>query len=99
MRASLTPRFVISVRTCCQSFAPPTGPDPQAQGVPFAVDGDADSAGDRAVRDRAVADLDDHRIDEGHRIDTVQGPVLPFGHLASTLSAILEMVSLDTSAP
>jgi hypothetical protein len=54
---------------------------PQAEDVALAVDGDADGGVDRPVGDLAVADLDDHGVDEDHRIDALQRAGLPLGQL------------------
>lgn len=56
------------------------GSDPQPQDVAFAIDGDPDGDVDRTVGHLTVADLDEQRIDEDHRVDTVKGPVLPLHH-------------------
>jgi hypothetical protein len=88
MHTSSTPRFLISVSTESQNFAPsPPSPahSPQPEDVAFAVDADADRDVDRPVRDLPVARLDVDRVDEHHRIDPVQGTVPPLGHLADDL--------------
>jgi hypothetical protein len=56
-------------------------PDPQAEDLPHPVDGDPDHRVDRPIGDLAVADLDLDRVDEDHRVDAVQRPALPGGHL------------------
>ena len=86
MQTSSTPRFLISVSTESQNFAPFAAVSgPQPEDVAFAVDADADRDVDRPVRDLPVTDLDVDRVDEHHRVDPVQGPVLPLGHLADDL--------------
>lgn len=54
---------------------------PQPEDIPATIDAGAERDVDRPVRDLPVADLDADSIDEHHRVDPVQGPVLPFGHL------------------
>ena len=79
---SLTPRFLISVSTLIQNFAPfATGPGPEAEDVFLAGQRDADRRIDRPVGDLAVTDLDHDCIDEDRRIHLVQRPVLPLVHL------------------
>jgi hypothetical protein len=58
---------------------------PQAQDVPPALDGDGQGHVDRPVRHGAVADLHVDRVDEDHRIDSVEGPILPLGHAVHDL--------------
>jgi hypothetical protein len=48
--------------------------------------------------DLAVVNLDVDRVDEDHRIDRVEGVVLPVGHIFEH-SVIVEIVWRDTSVP
>src|SRR4051794_19938231 len=83
MQTSSTPRLRTSVSTPSQylgALAPRA--DPQAQDVPLAVHRDADGAVHGPVGDLAVANLDHDGVDEDHRIDAVQRPVLPVADLA-----------------
>ncbi len=59
------------------AFANLTGP--QADDVPGALDRDGQGEVDGPVGDRPVANLHVHRVEEGNRIDRVQGRVLPLG--------------------
>ena len=73
---------------------------PQAEDVAFPVHGDPDDHIDRLVPDLPVADLDHDRVDEDHRIDRVQGPVAPVGHLLDHLVGDLgDRLLADTEAP
>jgi hypothetical protein len=56
-------------------------PGPQPQDVPFTLDGDRDRGVDGPIGDLAIADLHMDRIDEHRRVDRVEGPGLPIGHL------------------
>ena len=60
------------------ALAAVAGPD--AEDVAVAVDGDRHDHIDRPVRDLTVPDLDIDSIDEHHRVDPVEGAVLPLGH-------------------
>ena len=86
MQTSSTPRFLISVRTPSQNFAPFRAvAGPQPEDVAFAVDADPNRDIDGSVGDLPVADLHHDRVDEDHRIDPVQRPVAPLGHLLEDL--------------
>ena len=75
---SLTPRFLSSVSTRIQNFAPsPPAPAHSPRMSLLAVEGDPDRGVDRPVGDLAVADLDHDRVDEDRRVDLVQRPGLP----------------------
>ena len=56
---------------------PAGGSHPQTQHVAFAVQVDAHGHVDGPVGDLAVADLHHDGVDQQHRVDAVQGPVLP----------------------
>src|SRR3954447_8748695 len=58
---------------------------PQTEDVAFAVDGDADRDVDGLVDHLPVADLDHDGVDEQHRVDPVQRPGRPVGHLGHDL--------------
>jgi hypothetical protein len=58
------------------------GADPQSEDVALAVHGHPDRRVDGTVGDLAVADLHHDRVDEHHRIDAIEWPVLPVGELA-----------------
>ena len=86
MQTSWTPRFLISVSTASQNFAPsPPSPahNPRMSRSPLQVDPDRHV--DRPVGDLPVADLHHDRVDEHHRVHPVQRPVLPLGHLLDDL--------------
>ena len=86
MQTSWTPRFFSSVSTCSQNLAPsPPSPAHRPEDVAFPAHGDPDDDIDRLVADLPVADLDHDRVDEDHRIDRVQRPVAPLGHLLDHL--------------
>ena len=55
--------------------------DPHPQHVAFTVEVDAHGHVDRPVGDLAVADLDDDGVDQDHRVDGVERPVLPADHV------------------
>ncbi|GAB6902736.1 hypothetical protein JCM9957A_58280 [Kineosporia succinea] len=57
-----------------------SGPEPQD--VAFPLDRDTNRNVNRPVDDLSVPDLDHQGIDKDHRIDAVQGLVLPFDHLS-----------------
>ena len=60
----------------------PTGrADPHPEHVAFPVDADAHCHVDRTVGDLAVADPHEDGVDQQDRVDRVQRPGLPFGHL------------------
>jgi hypothetical protein len=59
-----------------------TGPDPQPQDVPFAINSDSYGCVDGPVRDLTVADLDDEGVNEDHWMHAIQRPVLLSRHLA-----------------
>ncbi len=82
MHTSSTPRFLISVSTCSQYLAPsPPVPtqSPRMSRLPSTVTPIA--AVDGPVGDLTVADLHHDRVDEHHRIDAIERPVQPVGHL------------------
>gem|GEM_PF-3764028 len=56
-----------------------------AENVTFPSRGDADSDIERLVTDLPVTDLHHDRVDEHDRVDPIQRPVLPFGHLLDHL--------------
>ena len=58
---------------------------PQPENVAFTVHGDPDDHVDRLVPDLPVTDFHHDRVDEQHRIDRVEGPVAPVGHLLDHL--------------
>jgi len=60
-------------------------PGPQAQDVPLAVHGDADHHVDGPVGNLPVADLDHDGVHEQHRVDAIERPVAPLGHLLDHL--------------
>lgn len=81
---------------------------PQPEDVPPAFGGDRECDVDGPVRNRTITDFHVDCVDEDHRIDRVEGPVLPLGHafqnlvgdrrdgLATHLSAIdLGQMGLD----
>ncbi len=70
-----------------------------AQDVPLTVDGDADDHIHRLVPDLTIADLHHDRVDEDHRIDPVHGRLNHSVISSTTLSVILEIVSLEIDAP
>ena len=73
---------------------------PQPKDVAVTVDGDTNGHLDRPVGDLAIADLDEDRVDEHHRIDRVERTRLPVSDLAENpVSDLAEIVSLDTEAP
>jgi hypothetical protein len=57
------------------------GAGPQPEDVLVASQVDPDRCVERPVRDLAVADLDVDRVDEHRRVDLLQRPGHPFGHL------------------
>jgi L-ascorbate metabolism protein UlaG (beta-lactamase superfamily) len=62
MQTSLTPRFLSSVNTPSQNFAPaPPSPAQSPEDVALVVHGHADHHIHRLVGDLPVTDLDDHR--------------------------------------
>jgi hypothetical protein len=72
---------------------------PQSEYVALAGAGDPDGYVDGPVGDLAVADLHVDGVDEHHRIDRLQRPVAPLGHLTDDLVGDPgEMVSLETVA-
>ncbi len=62
-----------------------TGADPHPQHIALTGEVDPDRDVDRPVGHLPVADLHVDRVDEDHRIDGVEGPVLPFGHAVHDL--------------
>src|SRR4029079_179553 len=58
---------------------------PQTQDVAFPGHGDPDDHIDGLVADLPVTDLHHDRVDEDHRVDRVEGPVAPGGHLLDHL--------------
>ena len=61
------------------------GAQPQAQHVAFALKIHADGHIHGPVGDLGVADLDHDRVDQQHRVDRVEGPVLPHRHVGHDL--------------
>ena len=81
-----TPRFLISVSTCSQYLAPsPPSPAHSPRMSRRPSHGDRQRDVDRPVGDLPVADLHVDRVDEDHRVDRVEGPVLPLGHALDDL--------------
>jgi hypothetical protein len=54
---------------------------PHAQHVPFPLDADPHRHIDRAVGDLPVADPHEDAVDQQHRVDRVQRPIRPLGHV------------------
>ena len=83
INASVRPRFLssVSIVAHCLAPSPPVGPShrPSTSRSPARIDPDGDVDG--PVRDLGVADLDCDRVDQQHRIDRVEGPVLPHSHV------------------
>jgi hypothetical protein len=89
-------RFFRSVSTLIQNLAPLTpvlGQSPVTSWSPVRVTPIAAQAG--PAGDLPVADRDLDRVDGDRRVDGIQGP----GLSSTTLSVILETVSLLTEAP
>ena len=61
------------------------GAQPQAQHVSFAGQVDPDGDAHAPVGDLGAADFDGDRVDQQHRIDRIQGPVLPRRHVRDDL--------------
>src|SRR5262245_15425756 len=85
IRPTAAPRFFSSVSTCSSTSRPYPVPSPQPQNVVVTLAGDRQSDIDGPVGDLPVADLHVHRVDEDHRVDNVQRPVLPLGHALNHL--------------
>src|SRR5213082_4194120 len=82
MQASATPRFFKSVSTCNQNLAPsPPSPThrPRTSRVPSTVTARAMQIGRLATFPPRIL-LHVHSVQEDHRVDRVEGPVLPLGH-------------------
>ena len=71
--------------------------DPHPEHVAFTVEVDAHGHVDRPVGDLAVADLDDDGVDQDHRVDGVERPVLPATMSSTTASVIRLIVSREMS--
>src|SRR5262249_54964697 len=57
------------------------GADPRAEHIAFAVQVDAHGHVDGPVGDVTVADLDHDGVDQDHRENAIEGPVLPGEHV------------------
>jgi hypothetical protein len=56
--------------------------EPHPEHVPLTVDGDAEGeVAGPALHRPALPDLQDERVEEEHRLDVVQGPLLPLAHV------------------
>ena len=65
------------------AFTAVAGPEPED--VAVALAGDRERDVDGPVGDLPVADLDVDGVDEDHRVDRVEGPVLPLSHAIDDL--------------
>jgi hypothetical protein len=78
IRTSATPRCLSSVRTCRGELRALGLLKPHPEHVAVAVDGDAEREVTGAALDAAaLADLEDQAVEEDHRIDVLQRPLLP----------------------
>ena len=82
IRMSSTPRLRSSFITRSQNFAPSVCSIHRPRISLWPVGADAEREVDRLVAHRAlVADLHPQRVEEHQRIERLERPVLPFGHL------------------
>ena len=78
---------------------PTRGPQPQPEDVAFALQVDADGHVDGPVGDLGAPDLDHDRVDQDHRVERVEGPVLPGHHVGHDVVGDLRDRLRDTSVP
>ena len=97
---SATPRCLSSLRTCIQNFAPSVSWNhiPSTSRSPSTVTPKREVAGP-ALHGAALADLQHQRVEEDHRVDVVQRPLLPLTHvLHDRVGDAADQVATDLDA-